>query len=152
MNHQLNLTHQTDALNWNRLWLYSKIFLSFLIVITIISSFAEVPSVFCISNIALGILFIVVLLVLKFKKKQVAFIKFEDNNVYYFCKVKKEAVVIPASEIINVTTRFCELQIHTINQTHCINMDKIKQETQRWEIKEMIRKLALKNGNQACNF
>lgn len=152
MTNQLNLSHQNAALNWNKLWLFSKIFLAFLITITLLSSFTVVPSAFYLSNMALCLLFVVGLLLMKFKNQSVPFVKIEDNQVQYFCPVKKELIVIPVNEITNMTTRFCELQIHTSNRTHCINMNKIKQETQRWEIKEMIRKLAVDNEKRACGF
>ena len=152
MTDQLNLTQQNAALNWTRFWLYSKVFLSFLIVLTLVSSLAKAPSAFYVSNIALCLLFGVVLLLFKFKRKQIPFVKIEDNQVQYFCPVKKEVILIPANEITKVSTHFCELQIHTYNRTHCINMNKIKQEQQRWEIKEMIKKLAVENEKRACGF
>ena len=105
------------------------------------------PSTLNISNMVLCLLFIVAILLVKFARKQVPFIKIEDSNVYYFCPVKKEAVMISGNEITKVTTQFCELQIHTTTRTHCLNMDKIKQEQQRWEIKEMIKKIAHENRN-----
>ncbi|MGI4751289.1 MAG: hypothetical protein ACRYFB_11710 [Janthinobacterium lividum] len=89
---------------------------------------------------------------MKFKKKQATFVTIEDRKLHYFCPVKKEVVTIPTHEIIKVTTQFCELQIHTSDRTHCLNLNNIKQETTRWEIKEMIRKLALENGNRVVNF
>ncbi|MVN22683.1 hypothetical protein [Mucilaginibacter arboris] len=148
MTNQLNLTHQANSLHWEKFWLFSKIFLAFLIGITLLSSFTTVPSGFYVSNMALCLLFVVAVLVVKFKRKQVPFIKIEADKLQYFCQVKKELVVIPVNEITNITTRFCELQIHTQVCTHCLNMDQIKQETQRWEIKEMIRKLAVEKGKR----
>ena len=152
MTNQLNLVPTQNALNWTKLWLFSKIFLSLLIVVTLLSSVAEMPSVFYISNIVLCVLFIAAIVLVSLLKKRAPLVKIADNNVYYLCPVTKEAVTIPASEIIKVTTQFCELQIHTSTRTHCLNMDKIKQESQRWEIKEMIKKLVLQNEKKACGF
>jgi hypothetical protein len=152
MTNQLNLASSQNALNWTKLWLFSKVFLSFLIVITLYSSVAEMPSAFYVSNMVLCVLFIAAITLVKLNKKQAPFVKIADNNVYYLCPVTKEAVTIPANEILKVTTQFCELQIHTANRTHCLNMDKIKQESQRWEIKEMIKQLVLENEKRASGF
>lgn len=152
MTNQLNVNYRNVNANLNKLWLFSIIFLSVLVFITLFSSITILSASFYLSNIALCLLFVIVVLIVKSKNRQVAFVKIEEDNLQYFCPIKKEVVVIPVQEIINITTRFCELQIHTSNRTHCLNLDKIKQEQQRWEIKEMIRKLALKNEKRAVNF
>ncbi|RYY06701.1 MAG: hypothetical protein EOP43_05540 [Sphingobacteriaceae bacterium] len=152
MTNQLNFSPTHNALNWNKLWLFSKIFLSVLVIITLLSAFAEMPSVFYISNMVLCTLFVAIIVLISFIKKRAPLLKIADNNVYYLCPVTKEAVTIPASDIIKVTTQFCELQIHTSTRTHCLNMDKIKQESQRWAIKEMIKKLVLENEKRVSGF
>lgn len=152
MTNQLNITHQNSTLNWTKLWFFSKIFLSVLIAVTIFSSITEIPSAFYLCNIVLCLLFLITMIVVKFKKKQISFININHNQLEYFCPVKKELVTIRANEITKVTTQFCELQIHTINRTHCLNMEKIKQESQRWEIKEMIKNLVVENEKRACGF
>ena|SRR5579875_196935 len=152
MTNQLNLSNANAASNWNKLWLISKIFLSFIIAVTLLSSVTTVPSAFYISNMMLCLAFLVAVLLVKFKRKQADFVKIENNQVRYFCQVKKEAIVIPINEITKVTTQFCELQIHTSSRTHCLKLNKIKQEQQRWEIKEMMRKLAMENEKKACGF
>ncbi len=152
MTNQLNLNYRNTNANLNKLWLYSIIFLTVLVLVTLFSSVTILPASFYLANIVLCLLFVIVVLAVKFKNRQVNFVKVEKNNLQYFCPTTKELVVIPIQEITNITTRFCELQIHTTNRTHCLNLDKIKQEQQRWEIKEMIRKLALKNEKRACNF
>ncbi|MGI4020007.1 MAG: hypothetical protein ACRYFA_00740 [Janthinobacterium lividum] len=152
MTNQLNLASAQNALPWTKPWLYSKIFLSFLIVITLLSSVAEMPSVFYVSNMVLCMLFIAAIVLVSFIKKRALLVKIADNNVHYLWPVTKEKVTIPAKEIIKVTSQFCELQIHTSTRTHCLNMDQIKQENKRWEIKEMIKKLVLENEKRACGF
>lgn len=152
MTNQLNFGHQSSTLNWTNLWLWSKVFLVFLIAATLLSSVVTLPAIFYLSNIAILLLFSAGLFLLIIKRKQTPFVKIEDRQLQYFCVVKKEIVTIPADEIIKVTTQFCELQIHTLNRTHCLNLNHIKEEKQRWEIKEMIRKLAPENGNRVVNF
>lgn len=152
MTNQLNFSPQNSTLNWTKLWLWSKIFLVCLIATTLLSSVVTLPANFYLSNIAILILFLLGLFLLKFKRKQTPFVKIENQQLQYFCVIKREIVTIPVNEIIKVTTQFCELQIHTSNRTHCLNLNHIKEENQRWEIKEMIRKLAPENGNRAVNF
>ncbi len=152
MTNQLNLNYRNANANLNRLWFYSILFLAFLVAITFVASFAEIPSTIYAFNMALCLLFIMAILIVNFKKKHAPFVKIENNQLQYLCPVKRELVVIPIDEITKVSTQFCELQVHTSNRTHCINLNKIKQEKQRWEIKEMIRKLAVQNDNRACNF
>jgi hypothetical protein len=152
MTNQLHANHKNVNANLNKLWLYCTIFLSVLVLITLISSASILPTAFYLVNIALCLLFAIGFLVTRFKGKPLNFVKIEENNLQYYCPVKKELVVIPVQDITNITSRFCELQIHTTNRTHCLNLNQIKQEQQRWEIKEMIKKLALENEKRACNF
>lgn len=152
MTNQLNLGQNNSNLNWTKLWLWSKIFLVCLIATTLLSSVVTLPAVYFLSNIVILLLISAGLFLFVFKRKQTAFVKIEDRQLQYFCAVKKEIVMIPVNEIIKVTTQFCELQIHTSNRTHCLNLNHIKEEKQRWEIKEMIRKLAPENANRAVNF
>lgn len=152
MTNQLNLNYRNANANLNKLWLYSSIFLSALVLITLFSSVAILPTAFYLANIVLCVFFIIVVVIFKFKKRPFAFVKIDEDQLQYFCPVKKEVIVIPKNEITKVTTQFCELQIHTYNHTHCLNLKKIKQEQQRWEIKEMIKKLAVENEKRACNF
>lgn len=152
MTNQLNMSYQNSTLNWTKHWLWSKIFLVCLIAATLLSSVITLPAMFYLSNIAILLLFSAGLFLLIIKRNQTPFVKIEDRQLQYFCVVKKEIVTIPADEIIKVTTQFCELQIHTFNRTHCLNLNHIKEEKQRWEIKEMIRKLAPENGNRVVNF
>lgn len=152
MTNQLSLSRQNAILKANRTWLLSKIALFILISTTLLSSISEIPSAFNISTIGIFLLIVTIVLLLILKRKHVPFVKIKDNQLQYYCPIKKELVVIPAKEITKVTTHFCELQIHTCNHTHCLNINKVKQENERWEIKEMIRKLAVENNNRAADF
>lgn len=151
MTNQLNIS-QTHQLNWTKLWLFCKIFLVCLIAVTLLSSVVNFTFNIYIFNLCILSVFLVFLLILKFKKKQHYFIKIEDKQLIYFCPVKKVTVSIPTADILRVTTQFCELQIHTSMHTHCLNLNNIKEESVRWEIKEMIKKLACDNSNRAVNF
>lgn len=152
MTNQLNSSYKNANANLSKLWVYSTIFLSVLVLITFFSSVSVLPPAFYLTNLVLGLLFVVTVVIIKLKNKPEEFVKIEENNLQYYCPIKKELIIIPVQEITNITTHFCELQIHTLNRTHCINLNKIKQEQQRWEIKEMIKEIALKNDKRACNF
>lgn len=79
---------------------------------------------------------------LKPEKSKLPFISIQDSKLEYFCPHKKEIITVHAHEITNITTRFCELRIHTNDCLHSINLELIPKERTRWEIKEMIRQLA----------
>ena len=152
MTNQLHSSHKNVNANLNKLWLFSSIFLSVLLLITLAFSTTILPTAFYLINLALCFLIAIVFLIMRFKGKPLTFVKIEENNLQYYCPIKKELVVIPIQQITNITSRFCELQIHTTSRTHCLNLNQIKQEQQRWEIKEMIKKLAIENEKRACNF
>jgi hypothetical protein len=152
MTNQLNFASAPNTANWTKLWLYSKIFLLVLVMITLLSSVADMPSAFYASNMVLCVVFIITVILIGFVKKRSPLVKIADNNVYYISPVTKEVVTIPVNEIIKVTSQFCELQIHTATKTHCINMEQIKHESKRWEIKEMIKKLVLEKEKRASGF
>ena len=152
MTNQLNISQQNTFLSWTKLWFLSKIFLVSLLMLTMFSSFITTFSTVYIFCFGLVILFLLAFFLLKFNRKQTAIVKVENQQLHYFCPVKKEKISIPVLEIMKVTSQFCELQIHTANRTYCLNLNNIKQEKQRWEIKEMIKKLAPATPSQAVNF
>ena len=152
MTNQLNISPQNHYLNWAKLWLYSKIFLVCLFVSTLLSAVASTSPAVYLVNIAFLMLLLSGLFLLKLKKSQTPFIYVEDGQLHYFCRTKKENISIPVREIVKVTSQFCELQIHTGNHTYCLNLNNIRQEKQRWEIKEMIKKLAPAETNKVVNF
>lgn len=88
---------------------------------------------------------VLILLFRKFQKtsSQNVYLKLEDDYLEYFSEEREEMVQIPAENIAKIITRFCELQIHTHdNSVHRISMKYIKKEQTRWEVKEMIKQLA----------
>jgi len=151
MTNQLNLQRNEKSI-WAKLWFLSKVFLlSFITIILVAAALAAIPTIYVFS---IGVIILFLLAIFGFKRsiKQSVKVKVENQHLKYFCPVKKENIIIPTSEIINVTSQFCELQIHTSNHTYCLNLNSIRQEKQRWEIKEMIKKLVPNQENKAVNF
>lgn len=152
MTNQLNLSPQNVNSNWTKLWLFSKILLFSLLATMLFTAIVSaIPTVYFL-GFGLMILFLSVFFLLKHHRKPAVNVKVENQQLQYFCPVKKENICIPTSEIVKVTSQFCELQIHTFNRTYCLNLNNIRQEKQRWEIKEMIKKLAPNQANQVINF
>lgn len=70
-------------------------------------------------------------------------LKVDGTCVVYFSNEEAKLISIQAEEISKITTAFCQLQVHTRdNNIHLINMEPIKKEKTRWEVKEMIKQLA----------
>ncbi|RYE22362.1 MAG: hypothetical protein EOP42_24530 [Sphingobacteriaceae bacterium] len=151
MTNQLNISAQNASSNWTKFWFISKIFLVLLFAVLLFSALSGTFSVPTVFYAGLPVLFLLAFFMIKLNRKQTQFIKVENQQLHYFCPVKKEKISIPISEITKVTSQFCELQIHTSNRTYCLNLNNIREEKQRWEIKETIKKL-VPNTKQAVNF
>lgn len=152
MTNQLNISPQNISSNWTKLWLLSKILLFSLLAILLFTAIvAAIPTVY-IFGFGLMILFLSVFFLLKQNRKPAVTVKVENQHLQYFCPVKKETISIQTSEIVKVTSQFCELQIHTPDHTYCLNLNNIRQEKQRWEIKETIKKLVPNEPKKAVNY
>ena len=76
-----------------------------------------------------------------FKKK--ILLQVGEDSLKYYSVERDEMVEVPASEIVKINTKFCELQIHTRDQyVHRISISSVKKEQTRWEIKECVKQLA----------
>ncbi|RYE27347.1 MAG: hypothetical protein EOP42_19335 [Sphingobacteriaceae bacterium] len=151
MTNQLNISNQNANSGWTKLWFLSKILLVSLLAVTLLSTVTLKFPLIYVFSFGLVILFLLAFFLLKFNRKQTAIFRTDNQQLRYFCPVKRENVIIPIPEIIKVTSQFCELQIHTCNKTYCLNLNNIKQEKQRWEIKEMVKNL-VPAADQAVNF
>lgn len=89
-------------------------------------------------NVFIAFVLIVVLLTKNYKRQRVTFLKVDGHSIEYFCDQEERSVLISSDEITHVTTRFCELDIHTRDKVHTLNMNMIRQEKKRWEIKQII--------------
>ncbi len=151
MTNQLNISPQNVNSNWTKLWMFCKILLFCLLAILVFTAVvAAIPTLY-ILGFGLMILFLSIFFLLKLNRKPGLIVKVENQQLRYFCPVKKEKIIIPTSEIVKVTSQFCELHIHTFNHTYCLNLNNIRHEKQRWEIKETIKKL-VPETNRAVNF
>ncbi len=73
------------------------------------------------------------------RRHKVPFVEIAEGTLSYFDTGKGEMVSVPIEEITHISTRFCELNVHTAENIHSLNLDLIRSEKARWEIKEMIR-------------
>jgi len=86
-----------------------------------------------------GIIFLAAIVTFITRRQKVPFIEILDGTLTYFDNNKGAMVSIPVGEITHVSSRFCELLLHTADQIHCLNLDLVRSEKSRWEIKDMIR-------------
>lgn len=144
MTYQLHITHYRSNPNDARLWLYCRIFLALLLLNTLGVAFKLTMPVLSLVNVFLSVVFLVVLLRIGNKRYRVPFVQIEDDVLNYYCPEQEEMIAVSAKEITGISTRFCELQLHTPDRVHSLNLGLIRQEKTRWEIKEMIRQMARK--------
>ena len=147
MTYQLHITHYRSDSNDARLLMYSTIFLSLLFLNTLGVAFNITMPQLSLVNLVLGIVFLIALATQINKRLKVPFVNIHDNTLEYFSPEDGEIISIPSMDITKVTTRFNELNIHTGERIHSLNLGLIRQEQTRWEIKEMIRRMARPDGN-----
>jgi len=149
MTYQLNITHYRSDSNDARLLMYSTIFLSLLFLNTLGVAFNITVPQLSLVNLVLGVVFLVALATKINKRSKVPFVNIHDNTLEYFNPEEGEIISIPSMEITKITTRFNELNIHTEKRIHSLNLGLIRQEQTRWELKEMIRRMARPEGHNA---
>lgn len=146
MTYQLHISHYRSDSNDARLLMYSTIFLSLLFLNTVgVALDITVPQVSLV-NLILCVCFLIGLGTIINKKSKVPFVNIHDNTLEYFSPEEGQIISIPSMEITKITTRFNELNIHTNDRMHSLNLGLIRQEQTRWEIKEMIRRMARREG------
>lgn len=141
MTYQHHINHYRSSNNDTRYWMYSKIFLSLLFLDTLAVAFYFYSATLILLNVFLGIVFLSIMVRLIRKRLKMPFIEIADGTLNYFDTEKEEIVKVCAKDITHISTRLCELRIHTNEQVHSVNLKVIRNEKIRWEIKEKIRTL-----------
>ena len=142
MPYQLNITRYRSQPNDKNLWITAAV-LGVLLLLNTVCIFLDITSSgFSTANIALGAAIVWIIWELSNRKQKITLVKINGDSIEYFSTDAEEMITIPAEEIVKVSTRFCELRIHTEYDVHSINMSMIPKEQTRWEIKEMIRIVA----------
>jgi hypothetical protein len=142
MTYQLHISHYRSDSNDARLLMYSTIFLSLLFLNTLAVAFDVTMPQVSLLNLVLGIVFLIVLAAMINKRSRIPFVNIHDDTLEYFNPEEGEIISIPSMDITRVTTRFNELNIHTQDRMHSLNLGLIRKEQTRWELKEMIRRMA----------
>ena len=93
------------------------------------------------------VLAIAALAMLVSSRQKVSFIDITDGTLSYLNTNSGEMVSVPVHDITHISTRFCQLNIHTADCIHTLNLDIVRNEKTRWEIKEMIREIARQGGD-----
>jgi hypothetical protein len=149
MTYQLHISHYRSDSNDARLLMYSTIFLSLLFLNTLgVALDITMPQV-SLLNLVLGVVFLIVLAAMINKRSRVPFVNIHDDMLEYYNPEEGQIISIPSMEITKITTRFNELNIHTNDRTHSLNLSLVRKEQTRWELKEMIRKMARPEGQHS---
>ena len=142
MTYQLDITHYRPSINDSRLWLYAKIFLPIMFLSTSAEIFYFNLPVLFLLNVVLGLIFLAIIIKLSINRHRVHFVKIEDGTLNYFNPQDEEMVSVRINEITHISSTFCALHVHTNNQIHTLDLGLIRNEKTRWEIKDMIKKMA----------
>ncbi len=138
MTYHYNIT-RNRSLKGARLWT-DRIFLSLLLLTTLVIAYYNSTEL----NLMIAVCCIIVFAgaaILITRRQKVPFVEIADGTLSYFDTGKGEMISVPVHDITHISTRFCELNVHTAEHTHSLNLDLIRSERARWEIKEMIREM-----------
>lgn len=92
-------------------------------------------------NLILGLILLVILISCFQKYQKIPFVEINNGTLNYFDQESNKIIKISTQDITHISTKFCELSVHTDEKVHVLNLEVIRNETKRWEIKEKIRKL-----------
>ncbi|SKB63564.1 hypothetical protein [Daejeonella lutea] len=120
--------------------LTDRIFLSLLLLTTLVITYYNTSEENLLIALTCIVLFAAGALVLS-RRQKIPFVEISNGTMTYFDTVKGELISLPVNDITHISTRFCELNVHTANNVHSLNLDLIRSEKARWEIKEMIREM-----------
>ena len=138
MTYHYNITRYRSVKD-ARLWT-DRIFLSLLLLATLVIAFYNATPL----NLTIAVVCIIFLaaVMLITRRHKVPFVEIVNGNISYFDSGKGEMVTVPVHDITHISTRFNQLNVHTAENIHSLNLGLIRNEKARWEIKEMIREMA----------
>lgn len=140
MTYLYQINYYRSSSNDYQYWMYLKAFVLLLLLNTIAGIFYYYLTILIVVNIFLGLVFLGITKIL-LKRVKMPFIEIQDGILHYFNTENQEIVKVSAKDITHISTRLCELRIHTNEEVHVINLKVIRNEQTRWEIKEKIRTL-----------
>ena len=143
MTYQYNINHYRPLSNDVPYWKFSIVFLSLLLLNTLNVAFYFYSVALILLNLILSILFLLLIIGLFRKTQKVPFVEIRNNTLNYFDTENEEIVQVSARDITQISTKLCELRVHTPEKIHIVNLNVIRNEKKRWEIKEKIRTLLI---------
>ena len=141
MIYQLHIRHYRSSNNDGSLWLYSMIFLSLLLLNTVGVAFYYFSDALILLNVLLSAAFLWLTIAHFIKRNRLPFIEISEGSLNYWDQTKEKIVSVSAKDITQISTKLCQLKLHTPDQIHVVNLNLIKKEQTRWEIKENVRKM-----------
>ncbi len=138
MTYHYNIT-RNRSMKGARLWT-DRIFLSLLLLTTFVIAYFNSTELNLMVAVSCVVVFAVIALLIT-KRQKMPFVEISNGTLSYFDTGRGEMVSVPVQDITHISTRFCELNVHTSDTIHSVNLDLIRSEKARWEIKEMIREM-----------
>lgn len=120
---------------------FTMVFLSILVFNAVTVTFYFYSFVLISLSLFLSTIFFILLLRQFRRTQKVSFIEISDKTLNYFDTETEEIVKVAAQDITHISTKLCELRVHTNERVHLVNLNVVRNEKKRWEIKEKIRTL-----------
>lgn len=142
MTYQIHIRHYRSSNNDAKLWVYSLILVSSVFLNTLGIIFYSYSAVLTLANILFSFIFLGLAIIHFLKRYIVPFVEIFDGTLNYWDSEKNEMVAVYAKDITHISSKLCELKLHTPEQIHSVNLKMIRNQKTRWEIKEKIREMA----------
>ena len=142
MTYQIHIRHYRSSNNDAKLWVYSLILVFSVFLNTLGIIFYSYSDALTLANILFSFIFLGLAIIHFLKRYIVPFVEIFDGTLNYWDSEKNEMVAVYAKDITHISSKLCELKLHTPEQIHSVNLKMIRNQKTRWEIKEKIREMA----------
>lgn len=142
MTYQIHIRHYRSSNNDAKLWVYSLILVFSVFLNTLGIIFYSYSDVLTLANILFSFIILGLAIIHFLKRYIVPFVEIFDGTLNYWDSEKNEMVAVYAKDITHISSKLCELKLHTPEQIHSVNLKMIRNQKTRWEIKEKIREMA----------
>ena len=142
MTYQIHIRHYRSSNNDAKLWVYSLILVSSVFLNTLGIIFYSYSDALTLANILFSFIILGLAIIHFLKRYIVPFVEIFDGTLNYWDSEKNEMVAVYAKDITHISSKLCELKLHTPEQIHSVNLKMIRNQKTRWEIKEKIREMA----------
>ncbi|MFA6945639.1 MAG: hypothetical protein WC220_07010 [Pedobacter sp.] len=143
MTYQHYISHNRSLNSGIPYWKLSSAILSILLLNTIGVAYYFDSELLILLNLTISLVFLLFIFSYLHKSQKVPLIDISNRTLNYFDTESEKIVKVSAHDITHISTKFCELRVHTNERIHIVNLKVVRNEKKRWEIKEKIRTLLI---------